>query len=137
MMTENKTNISDIISLPESSAIFINLTNHPIEKWDDKQRKEASVYGNLMNMQFPTIEPEATTDDVRELANHFVHEIKVINATHDVTVHIMGEMTFTFSVVEQLKALGIRCLASTTKRNVEEINGQKISTFEFVQFRDY
>jgi hypothetical protein len=52
-------------------------------------------------------------------------------------VHIMGEMTFTFALVNLLKEVGIKCIASTTKRNVEEIDGKHVSTFQFVQFREY
>ena len=39
---------------------------------------------------------------VKQLVNTFGAEI---------TVHIMGEMTFTFMVVTRLKELGIRCVA--------------------------
>lgn len=49
----------------------------------------------------------------------------------------MGEMTFTYALVNLLKDAGIKCIASTTKRNVEEIDGKQVSTFQFVQFREY
>jgi len=49
----------------------------------------------------------------------------------------MGEMTFTFQLVERLKAFGIRCVASTTKRVVEEDGDKRTYTFKFVQFREY
>ena len=37
----------------------------------------------------------------------------------------------------KLKNAGINCIASTTKRNVIEKDGAKVSRFEFVKFRDY
>ena len=126
-----------ISSQTSRTAVFINLSNHPVEKWSPKQRDAAATYGRMMDIPFPPIPPNATSDDIRKLADKYVQEIQVINASQDVTVHIMGEMTFTFTVIEQLKNFGIRCVASTTKRNVTEQNGQKTSTFEFVQFRDY
>ena len=127
------------IAIPETgcSSVFINLSNHPKEKWSYKQLKAAAAFGPVFDVLFPVINPHSTINDIRELANAYVDKIQDINASHPVTVHVMGEMTFTFSVVERLKASGIRCVASTTERNVMEKNGQKISTFEFVQFRDY
>jgi hypothetical protein len=38
-------------------------------------------------------------------------------------VHLMGEMTFTFALVRKLQAAGIRCVASTTARDVVEEGG--------------
>ena len=50
----------------------------------------------------------------------------------------MGELTFCFSVVQQLKEKGVRCVASTTERVVEETDdNKKVSKFTFVQFREY
>ena len=123
--------------IPPRPSLFINLSNHPVEKWSPIQHDAAAAYGRVMDIPFPPIQPDATTDDIHEQADEYVKKILEINSSHDVIVHIMGEMTFTYSVVERLKALGIRCVASTTKRNVTEQNGQKTSTFEFVQFRDY
>ena len=56
----------------------------------------------------------------------------------EVTIHIMGEMTFTFRLVEKLKAAGIRCVASTSERVVQELSdGKKVVQFSFVRFREY
>jgi hypothetical protein len=50
----------------------------------------------------------------------------------------MGELTFTFKLVELLKSHGITVLASTTLRTTQDLSdGTKISKFEFVQFRSY
>ena len=50
----------------------------------------------------------------------------------------MGEMNFTFGLVNMLLNYGIKCLASTTKRIAQEsANGVKESVFYFVQFREY
>jgi len=46
-------------------------------------------------------------------------------------------MTFTFSLVKRLLGNDIVCIASTTKRNVIERDGKKISIFKFVKFRKY
>ena len=50
----------------------------------------------------------------------------------------MGEMTFVFRMVKLLKRRKIKCVASTTERNViEHEDGSKTFHFEFVQFREY
>jgi len=49
----------------------------------------------------------------------------------------MGELTFTFNVVKNLAVRKIKCVASTTERNVKEIDGKKITEFKFVRFREY
>ena len=57
----------------------------------------------------------------------------------DVTIHIMGELTFTFALLKRLQERGIRCVASTSKRIVkEEVPGRKEEViFEFDRFREY
>ena len=50
----------------------------------------------------------------------------------------MGEMNFTYALVEQLKLEDITAYASTTQRVVKDLGeGKKESTFEFVRFRAY
>lgn len=116
--------------------MFINLTNHPSSGWSEEQLKAAQQFGEVVDISFPIIEPDFTSEDVNELANEVVDNIILLDA-HP-TVHIMGEMTFTYAVVSQLKAKGITCVASTTERLVKMMpDGKKISQFKFVQFREY
>lgn len=127
--------------------MLINLTNHPSEKWSEKQTQTAiKQYNSITDIQFPQIDPTATIEEVQKLAEQYVTEIKKKLGYTDVltfnnkinVVHIMGEMTFTHNVVRLLQQNVITCLASTTKRStIEEENGKKISIFEFIQFRAY
>ena len=56
----------------------------------------------------------------------------------NVTIHIVGEPTLVFAIVTLLKNKGIRCMASTTKRESKELpDGKKLSEFKFIRFRDY
>lgn len=116
--------------------MFINLTNHPISGWSEDQLKAAKAYGEVIDFNFPDIEPFFTSQEINDLADTTVVEIMGVD-THPV-VHIMGEMTFTYAVVSRLKANGIICVASTTERLVKMLpDGKKISEFKFVQFREY
>lgn len=116
--------------------MFINLTNHPSDSWSEEQLTAAHKYGKIIDIHFPNIEPTFTSSMINKLADETINTIMAIGK--DITVHIMGEMTFTYAVVSRLKTIGITCLASTTERNtIITPDGKKISEFRFVQFRDY
>lgn len=136
--------------------IFINLSNHPSDKWSKKQLeavKELTNNESIVDIPFPQIDPEMPSEDVVTLAKEYFYK-NILNVIYDVEstddvpdkiyLHIMGEMCFTYNVVELAKFFSkrelenITCIASTTKRNVvEKEDGTKISIFEFVQFREY
>jgi hypothetical protein len=117
--------------------MFINFTNHPSENWSEKQLTAARRYGEIVDLSFPIIEPTFTKEDILLLVKESSDVILGIK-DDDTVVHVMGEMTFTYNLVNALKELGITCLASTTERNtVMTPDGKKISEFKFVQFREY
>lgn len=118
--------------------IFINLSNHPINKWSDKQFNAASKYGNVYEIPFPVIDPSGDEKYISDLTDNYLQEIKSYSHLGETTVHIMGEMTFTYSLVQKLKTDNITCLASTSCRNVKELpNGIKETIFTFERFRKY
>ena len=117
--------------------MFINLSNHPSDIWDETQLAAAQAYGEVKDYPFPAISPEMSSDEVKKLAEECVEEILKIFGK-DITVHVMGEMTFTFMVVTRLKEMEIKCVASTTERKVTmKDDGTKSSVFSFVKFREY
>ncbi|MCR5191977.1 MAG: CRISPR-associated protein [Bacteroidales bacterium] len=120
------------------TSLFINFTNHPSRFWDKIQTEKAQQWGEIRDMPFPAIAPDASHDDIRRLVDEYAGQILALADERTVTVHVMGEMTFTFGIVSRLKAAGIECVASTTERKViERADGRKISTFSFVRFRPY
>lgn len=115
--------------------MLLNLSNHPSPTWSAAQLQAATAqYGSVQDLPFPNIPPDATADEVRRLAEQYEAEVRRVDPA---AVHLMGEMTFTFALVNRLQAFGIPCIASTTERIAEEREGQKIVTFRFVQFRNY
>jgi len=118
--------------------MLINFSNHPSEYWGKKQLEAAREYGEIKEIPFPAVDPNASYDDIQAMAECYVLKIQAIAQNQHVTVHIMGEMTFTYLVVNQLKELGIECIASTSVRDAEVTSdGRKISDFQFVKFRRY
>ena len=115
--------------------MLLNLSNHPSANWPQEQMDAAiQQYGSVQDLTFPQIDPSATSDDVEKLAEEYEHKIRKINP---MTVHIMGEMTFTYKLVTRLKDIGIACIASTTQRITQENDNVKTSVFKFIQFRSY
>ena len=118
--------------------VFLNLSNHPSSDWQENQVQAAQAYGAIQDKPFPPIPPEASNREVADLAEQYARELSVEYASYDLTVHVMGEMTFCFHLVALLRERGIRCVASTTQRLVAEAaNGAKEVLFEFEAFREY
>ena len=118
--------------------LLINLSNHPLAQWGAEQKAAAEQYGEVQDMPFPQVAPDASEEDIDELAAEYVSKIMELAEDHEVTVHIMGEMTLMFRIVSELKRRGVRCVASTTERIVTtDEQGNKVSSFRFNQFREY
>lgn len=127
-------NDSNLFNYPP---LLLNLSNHPSSLWDEKQAVEARKYGNIEDMPFPAIHPEASASEIHAIAEEYADKILEKAEQAHLTVHIMGEMTFTFDLVSMLKAEGITCIASTTERIADMNDNTKISEFHFVRFREY
>jgi hypothetical protein len=115
--------------------MLLNLTNHPSSNWSSEQTDLAvEKFAQIIDLPFPSIPPDYSSQELDTLVEKFADRVLTLSPT---VVHIMGEMTFTFRLVNLLKANGIPCIASTTSRSTEEKDGIKLSKFVFVQFRDY
>jgi hypothetical protein len=122
--------------------MLINLTNHPSDKWSFEQKSIAEAqYGAVTDLEFPQIPPEAGLDYVIKLAHTYLKKVegKLKGANNKKNaVHIMGELTFTYTMINfLLREKNIPAVASTTQRDVEETPDGKISRFKFVRFREY
>lgn len=122
------------------TSVFINLTNHPSATWGADQLAAAELLGRVVDISFPVVSPDATTDEIHQQADKLVGAVlqtaEAAQAT--ATVHVMGEHTLTYALVVRLKEKGIKCVASTSERNTIMLpDGKKVSEFKFVQFREY
>jgi hypothetical protein len=116
--------------------MLLNFSNHPSAEWSEEQYSTAqSLFGSILDIPFPVVDPHATTEHIVSVAKESLHHILQHKPQ---AVHIMGEMTLVVAVVGLLQQAGVMCVASTTKRSVTELpTGEKQSWFEFVQFRAY
>jgi hypothetical protein len=115
--------------------MLLNLSNHPSANWPPEQRDIAiREYGSISDLPFPNIDPTADEAAIQALAKDYCADIKKRKVK---AVHLMGELTFCFALVQLLKKEKINCIASTTHRIAEEKDGKKITVFQFVRFRKY
>lgn len=115
--------------------MLLNLTNHPSKQWSAKQYDHAMLlYKEVIDLPFPQISPALDSASLDILVEEYEIKIRQLNP---LAVHLMGEMTFAFRLVQRLKGMGILCIASTTERITEQAGDTKTSRFEFVQFRAY
>lgn len=118
--------------------MLLNLSNHPLSEWSPRQLEAARGFGECRDMKFPAVPPTADEAFVAQLAQATAEAIRPLALTHTLTVHVMGEMGFTFSLVKILQRWGIRCIYSTSQRIAETLpDGSKRSTFHFERFREY
>jgi hypothetical protein len=121
--------------------MLFNLSNHPKENWSEKQLSTAlKKYKSIIDLPFPHISPKATSNQVRSKAEKYLEKIlQLLKSSNDKNnaVHLMGEFTFVFHLATMLQKKKIPVIVSTTNRIVEEKDGKKIVTFNFVRFRDY
>ena len=122
----------------ERERIIINLSNHPSAGWSAEQTSAAGEYGRIVDIPFPAIDENADTSSICNLADEYMQKIESYGSSNDVTVHIMGEQTFLYSMLHRLHSAGYCCIASTTRRYSEELpDGSRKVTFTFAQFREY
>ena len=117
--------------------MFVNLSNHPSVSWSREQLEAAKAYGEVIDLPFPDVSPQMDEQELSLLANDYLQRVRDISP-EPCTVHVMGELTFSFVLVSRLLAAGYTCVASTTKRVAEILpDGSKVSKFSFVRFRNY
>ena len=117
--------------------ILLNLSNHPYNSWSEKQKNAAAVYGECIDLKFPMIDASLDKDAIMNIVDNTLSEIKSYTEKNKITVHVMGEMTFCFAIVNKLKSIGIKSIASCSNRNVTMEGEVKTSVFEFERFREY
>jgi hypothetical protein len=124
-----------IVSETPRGACFVNLSNHPIAKWDETQTKAALAFAErIEDIAFPAVPPNADEKAIEALAEECLAQVPA-ETSHAL---VQGEFTLTVELVRRLQARSITCLAAASTRDVEEgSDGRRVSTFTFVRFRAY
>lgn len=125
--------------------MFVNVSNHPSDKWSVEQKREAEKYGEIIDVTFPQISAENTSEELNSLVDDFIRNNLAMKTKSvdikDLVIMVQGEFVFTFRLVTMLKKLGIKAVSARSERNVKEINEngvtKKISEFKFAGFMEY
>ncbi|MCR4611984.1 MAG: hypothetical protein K5644_08820 [Lachnospiraceae bacterium] len=119
--------------------MFINLSNHPSDRWSKEQLVAAQKYGEIIDIAFPKIDANCSEEDVDKIVEDYYKKVLEYD---NPTVMVQGEFTFTYRLVSKLKEKGLNVLASCTQREVEIVDNpdgtvNKTSIFKFVRYREY
>lgn len=114
--------------------IFVNLSNHPSEKWGPSQKKEAEKYGKIVDYAFPMVDATASEEEIEKMADRIKEDIVCM---HPAAVLCQGEYTLCSAIIRRLLDEGISVLAGCSERMVVEIGDKKTSIYRFARFRKY
>lgn len=112
--------------------MFINFTNHPSTQWSAEQKAAAQVYGKVIDLAFPAIDPATNEAVLDSLAT--VYADHILHLSPD-AVLCQGECTFVYRVVQRLEAAGIPTLAACSRRKSQETTYPDGSTPEAQHLR--
>jgi hypothetical protein len=117
-------------------ARFVSIMNH---KMSGEQLEAALQIGEVLEIAFPNVAPNATSEDVAEMGDQLISQLHLQEGD---VIQIGGEPTLTSYVVSKLFQLGYKVVTSTTERlSVEEVlpdgSTKKTNVFKFVQFREF
>lgn len=113
---------------------FINFSNHESACWSEKQIQSANVYGRIIDIPFPQVDPACTEADVRRIGDEYLKRIMELQPA---AVLCQGEFSVSYYVIRKLKLQGVTVVAACSKRNTVMDGNKKISQFEFEKFREY
>ena len=114
--------------------VLVNFTNHPSKAWEENQKGAAEQYGTILDLPFPTVDPEGDEAYIEALAEQYLSRIEALSPT---AVLCQGEFCLTYQIVSRLKKKGITVLAACSERCVEEKGSRKEVMFRFQRFRSY
>ncbi len=119
--------------------MILNLSNHPHENWPEKQLRAARAYGDVIDLPFPPVSPDATEEELEQTALRLLRQIGEMKPD---AVLVMGEFSLVFMVVDALLNNGIPVLTAasrrvTTERPQEDGTVVKTAQFDFACFRPY
>lgn len=127
----------------ETAGVFLNLSNHPISEWTKEQHDAACALGCGPPTELPegmsVVPPTEDERSIQQRAEALAALAAKLKANG---AHVAGDQTFSYALVRELLARGIRCFAATSHRDCQESRSEdgvitKTSTFRFVRWREY
>lgn len=89
---------------------LVNCSPYPFAEWPiNHQNRAKEQFGQVQDIPFPSIAPTISAEVFAALVETYFRKIKALRPT---AVHLMGELTFTFALVQRLQRVGVECLVS-------------------------
>lgn len=122
--------------------MFINISNHPSNRWGKKQLEAAKALTNdglVGDIPFPTVSATASSSEVISMADSLYSDIM---SKRPDAVMVAGEFTLTYTIIKLLMQHGVKVVAACSDRCVQEVVNEdgtttKTVNFEFIQFREF
>lgn len=122
--------------------MFINLSNHPSDKWGNTQLESAlalTTDNQIKDIKFPAVPATATTADVLTIADGLYHTVM---ENKPEVVMIAGEFSLAYTLIELCLRAGVKVVAACSDRRTKETVNKdgtvtKTVNFEFIQFREF
>lgn len=116
---------------------FVNISNHPSNKWSEKQLSAATqTWGEVIDIAFPNVPSLAGRERVLEMASLILEQIPATAKA----VMVQGEFSLTYHITKALIEKGATVVVACSDRNVKETvlpdgTTKKDVVFEFAGFR--
>ena len=122
--------------------MFINISNHPSNRWDKKQLEAAKALTNdglVGDIPFPAVSATASSSEVISMADSLYSDIM---SKRPEAVMVAGEFTLAYTIIKLLMQHGVRVVAACSDRCTHEVVNEdgtttKTTVFEFIQFREF
>ena len=136
---------------------FINISNHPADRWSEEQLQAAGGLENVRTISFPQVDPTTNEEGIARLTKLMVERVyealswprpEVENGIlhawflEGITILVQGEARLQTSLVMALKSLHADVVCATSVRDVVETTNPdgttaKQVTFKFAGFQRY
>jgi len=116
---------------------FFSISNHPVSKWPDAQKKAAlELGGEIREIPFPSPSADASNEDISKSADLIAAQVP-----DEAIAMVHGENTTAYAIAKRLRARGLRVVAPKHSRQEQsETQEEKIvktSVFIFLGWWDY
>lgn len=78
--------------------IFINFTNHPLDRWDIKQQEAAEWYGMIVDIPFPAVDAMGDEEYILRMVDDYVEKIEILKPE---TVLCQGEFSTAYQMISK------------------------------------
>lgn len=120
--------------------MFLNISNHPSNKWEQSQIDAAYEAGGFIrDIPFPSVPATATPELVKEIGDKIFAQVTSLcekNPNENVAM-IMGEFSLTLYLVHKLACYARPVVATTNRVKKELPDGSIVHYFKFIKFREY